>query len=193
MKSVKLLACIICSCQFSMIGLAQTSGKVFITDMGSGIFRLAYTTSVPENVSVSVVNNKGETIFKESLHKTSSFSQPYNFSDQPAGDFTVVVEDKQGKTKNTISYAIRTVESTIEVSRIANSPDKYLLAIENNDLDQVQVRILDKDNNSLHDETIIVMGKFAVVYNLSKLKTLPTFEVTGSNGIRKTFRFDAQL
>ena len=34
-----------------------------------------------------------------------------------------------------------------------------------------------------------VNGKFSVIYNLSKIKTAPTFIVTGSNGLEKTINY----
>ncbi|HTJ51217.1 MAG TPA: hypothetical protein VL443_17270, partial [Cyclobacteriaceae bacterium] len=77
----------------------------------------------------------------------------------------------------------------IDVSKIANATNKYLLSIENKESDQIQVKIFDQAKNVIHEESITVNGKFAVVYNLNKLKSVPTFEVSGSSGVRKNFNF----
>jgi hypothetical protein len=188
MKPVKFIACLILFCALCMTCYGQTE-KVSIADYGSGIFKLIYMANEPGTVKVSILNSKDETIFTESLYKVSSFSRPYNFNDQGAGNYKMVVEDKDGKTEKPISYSIKKVESLIDVSKIANASNKYLLSIENKESDQIQVKILDQAKNVIHEESITVNGKFAVVYNLNKLKSVPTFEVSGSSGARKNFNF----
>jgi hypothetical protein len=175
-----------------MVCIGQSAEKVTITtDMGSGIFNLVYKTkaTVPGTVQVSILDGKGQTVFNESITKTLSFSRPYNFNDQGQGDYKIVVEDKDGKIEKKILYTIKKVESHIQVEKIANAKDKYLLRISNTDSDQIHVKILDSDKNVLHEESITVSGKYAVVFNLNKINTSPTFEVSGSSGDVKTFVF----
>jgi hypothetical protein len=190
MKPTKIIVTLAFFCGSILTCTAQTAEKVTIqSDLGYGIYSLVYKTPVPENVKVLILNDKGDVIFKESLAKTMSFSRPYNFSDQPAGEFTIVVEDKDGKTERKIMYAIKKVGSSVDVSRIANASNKYLLVIDNKEADQIQVKIVDKGKNVVYEESIMVNGRYAVVYNLDKLNTAPTFEVASSDGIWKTFSF----
>jgi len=192
MKPTKYIACLTFLFTTVMVCRSQNLEKVTVqSDMGSGIFNLVYKTksTVPGTVQVSILDSNGKTVFTESIIKTLSFARPYNFNDQSTGDFTLVVEDKEGKIEKKITYSIKKVESMIEVSKIANASDKYMLRIVNHDDDQIHVKILDSDKNVLHEESITVNGKYAVVYNLRKFKTSPTFEVSGSNGVLKTFSF----
>ncbi len=189
LKSVAYLAIFSAS---AIVCNGQTFEKVTVlTDMGSDVFNLIYKTkaTTPGTVQVSILNGKGETVFTESISKTLSFSRPYNFNDQGEGSYKIVVEDKDGKTEKNILYSIKKVDSNIEVEKIANAKNKYLLRISNTDADQIQVRILDRDKNVVHEESITVNGKYAVVFNLNKINSSPTFEISGSSGNVKTFTF----
>ena len=189
MKKMKFIVPIALLSMFALSGYGQASEKVTInSDLGSGTYMLIYKTTQSGNVKVSILNSKGETVFTESL-KTGSFKRPYNFSDLEPGEFKIVVEDKDGKTEKVVLYAINKVESIVDVVKIANAQNKYLLSIENKESDRIQVRIVDSEKNVLHEESYTVNGKFAVVFNLSKVKTSPTFEVAGSSGAWKTFTF----
>lgn len=188
MRSFKFLVCIAVFYMVAFTARGQTSDKIAIADVGSGIFKLVYKSNDSGPLKVSIMNSKGETIFTETL-KTSAFMRPYNFNDQGPGEFKFVVEDKGGKTEKTILYSIKKVESKIDVSKIANAQNKYLLSIENNDSDQILVRILDSQKDVIHEESLTVNGKSAIVFNLNKIKDSPTFEVAGSDGVWKTFTF----
>jgi hypothetical protein len=169
----------------------QNMEKISIqSDMGAGIFNLIYKTkaTTPGTVQVTILDSKGATIFNESIYKTLSFSRPYNFNDQATGDYKMVVEDKDGKAEKGLTYAIKKVDSNIEVEKIANAKGKYLLRITNTDADQIHVKIMDEAKNIVHEEYITVNGKYAVVFNLAKVET-PTFEISGSAGNSKTFTF----
>ncbi|HEY3403252.1 MAG TPA: hypothetical protein VGK59_07685 [Ohtaekwangia sp.] len=189
MKLTKIITCVTLLSAAVLTCSGQASEKVTVQDLGYGIFKLVYISNAPGSVKVSIANTKGETIFQETIPKTASFARPYNFNDQGTGEYKITVEDKDGKTEKKIAYTIKKVESLVDVFPIANTPNKYLLSVENKESDQIQVKILDTSNNLLHEESINVNGKFSVVYNL-KVKTKPTFEVTGSSGNTKTFTFE---
>lgn len=167
----------------------QANEKVAIqSNVGPGIVMLIYKTTQVGNVKISILNSKDEVIFTESL-KMGSFTRPYNFNDQQQGDFKIVVEDKEGKTEKKFSYSVKKVESSIVVTKIVNAKNKFLLSVENKEPDQINVRILGDDKNVLHEESITVNGKLAVVFNVSETVTHPVFEVAGNSGDWKTFNF----
>ncbi|HLZ16986.1 MAG TPA: hypothetical protein VKQ08_08095 [Cyclobacteriaceae bacterium] len=179
----------------SVVGVGQSPEQVTIqTDLGYGIFNVIYKTkaTMPGTVHVSILNDLGKVIFTEAIYKTRSFSRPYNFNDIGMGEFKLLVEDSEGKIEKKISFTSpqkKGVESDIQVVKIGNSPNKYILAIANNEPDEIHVKILGADKEVLHDESIAVSGKYSVIFNLTHIKTSPTFEVTGSNGVLKTFEF----
>ena len=187
MKSTTCIVTAVLVCVAVFVCSGQGSEKVTVQDMGSGIFKLSYVSPSPATVKVAIQKSNGATVFSESLTKVSSFSRPYNFSSQGPGDYKFVVEDKDGRTEQPISYTVKKVESLVEVIPIANEPGKYLLSVDNKESDQLKVVIKDH-KGILREESLFVSGRFSVVYNL-KVKTTPTFEITGSSGNTKTFTF----
>jgi hypothetical protein len=158
--------------------------------VGGDIVKVIYKSMAPGNVGVTIMNDRHQAIFAETIPNTASFARPYNLSELTTGKYFIVVEDKEGKTEKELTYAIRKkVESTIDVIKIANAHNKFLLSVENKEADQIQVRILDQDKNVIHEELLSVNGKFAIVYNLSRITGTVTFEVGGTSGNWKTFTY----
>lgn len=185
MKPAKLLMSMALS--LLVIACYAQGEKITVESFSSGIVKLLYKGQTG-SVKVSIVNGQSETIFSESL-KGPTFLRPYNLAEIGPGSYKLVIEDKDGKTEKNVSFAIKKVESIVDVSKIGNTKNKYLLSVENKSTDEIQVRVVDSDGNVLHDESITVNGKFAVVYNLDRVKSGLTFQVTGSSGVEKTFSF----
>jgi len=176
---------------FMQTATGQGSERVTIQYyIGGDIVKVIYKANTPGTVNVTIMNDRRETIFTESIPNTASFSRPYNLSELRSGKYFVVVEGKEGKTEKELTYAIKKkVESTIDVIKIANATNKFLLSVENKEADQIQVRILDQDKKVIHEELLSVNGKFAIVYNLSRITGTVTFEVGGTSGNWKTFTY----
>ena len=153
-----------------------------VSDATRGIYKVVYKTSEMGKVKVSIFNDVRELVFVETITNVESFVRPYNFNSLPQGEYTIVVEDKNGRTEEKVNYFFKKVESKAEVTKIANEAGKYLVSIENKESDLIEVRIIDAENNVLHDQTMTVNGKFSVIYNLTKVKGEVSFEVIGSNG-----------
>ncbi len=160
-----------------------------ISDATTGVYKLVYRAAEAGKVKVSILNSAQEIIFTETLSSVQSFVRPYNFSNLTQGEYTIVVEDKNGKTEEHVSYYFKKVESNVDVTKIANESRKYLLSVENKETDLIDVKIIDKSNNVLHQQSMTVTGKFSVIYNLTSVQGDVTFEVTGSNGAVKTFNY----
>lgn len=160
-----------------------------ISDVTTGIFKVSYKSTEVGKVKVSIFNESQELVFTETLTNVESFVRPYNLSNLSQGEYTIVVEDKNGKNEQKVNYTFNKVESAVEVIKIANEANKYLLSVQNNESDLIQVRIYDNEHNLLHEQSMTVNGKFSVIYNLNKVKTAPTFVVTGSNGEPRTVNY----
>ncbi len=106
------------------------------------------------------------------------------------GEYTVVLEDKNGKQSEKISYTVNHVTSFVSVSPVANQDGKYRLNVYNNGSENVDVRIFTQEGLLVHDQVLNVNGNYALIYNLKQV-TSPafTFEVTTSNGNVKTVKF----
>jgi len=136
------------------------------------------------NVKVSIYNSSNVLVFTETINGVTSFKRPYNFSNLSQGEYTIVLEDKNGKQLQNVSYRMNTVNSFIHVSEVANAENKYILNVTNDGTESVYVKILNSDNEVLHEQHLKVTGTFGLVYNLSQVKSSSevTFEITTSNG-----------
>jgi hypothetical protein len=173
----------------AMVVNAASPLKTFISEATTGVYKLVYKTTGAGKVKVSIYDENRDLIFTETLTNVESFIRPYNFSNLSQGDYTIVVEDKTGKTEEKVAYYFKKVESAVEVTKIANEANKYLLSVENKETDLIDVKILDAERNILHEESMTVNGKFSVIYNLTTIKGEITFEVIGSDGLIKTIKY----
>jgi len=164
-----------------------------LTVMTSGkfnVFNIHYRTAEKGTVKLSIIDSKNKTVFSEVLFNTSSFVRPFNFSQLTEGEYTVVLEDKNGKQSEKISYTVNQVTCFVSVSPVANQDGKYRLNVYNNGSENVDVRIFTQEGLLVHDQVLSVNGNYALIYNLQQVASPAfTFEVTTSNGNVKTVKF----
>ena len=154
------------------------------------VYNIHYRTTEKGTVKLSIIDSKNNAVYSEVLFNTSSFVRPFNFSQLNEGEYTIVLEDKNGKQSEKISYTVNQVTSFVSVSPVANQDGKYRLNVYNNGSENVDVRIYAHDGKLVHDQILNVNGNYALIYNLKQV-TSPafTFEVTTSNGNVKTVKF----
>src|SRR5690349_167346 len=66
---------------------APTSGSVY---------NLYYKAEDAGRVKVTIYNSTNQVVFTEAISHTSSFKRPYNFCELAEGEYTIIVEDKNG-------------------------------------------------------------------------------------------------
>jgi hypothetical protein len=69
------------------------------------VYNIHYRTTIEGTVKLSIINSKNKAVFSEVLLNTSSFVRPYNFSHLAEGEYTVILEDKNGKQAEKIWHA----------------------------------------------------------------------------------------
>ncbi len=158
-----------------------------IPTANASVYNVHYKAKETGNIKVSVFNNKNQLLFSEVLNNVGSFSRPYNFSELPEGEYTIVLEDKNGKQVEKVNYFMSKVKSVISVTEVANAEDKYKLNVTNNGTEAVTVKIYDNTNTLIHEQNVEVTGHFGLIYNLSQVKSASTvtFEVITSTGIER--------
>ena len=157
------------------------SSIAVVTGENSDVFKVIYKSASASRVQVSIVNNKNEVVFVESFYKMNGFTRPYNFNGLPEGEYTIEVEDSQGKKVEKVDYHLGRVSSLIKVTKISNELSKYMVSVPNKGKNKINVLILNEDGDVLLEETRKVVGDFGIVYNL--LKTgLYTFVVSDKSG-----------
>jgi hypothetical protein len=156
----------------------------------TSVYNIYYTAAEPGKVKVSILNSESQLVFTEVLNNVSSFKRPYNFSQLSEGQYTIVVEDKNGKHVDQVNYTMNKVQSFISVVEAANAENKYVLNVTNNGSEEVLVKIFN-GTTLLHSQSLKVTGNFGLVYNLTKIKSPETitFEVTTGNGQTHVINF----
>lgn len=149
------------------------------------VYTVYYKTAESGKVKISIVNANDKLVFSEVLNNVASFSRPYNFSQLEEGQYTIILEDKNGRQVEKVNYTMNKINSIVKVTRLQNDADKFVLSVVNNGSENVMVRIYSADNTILHEQRVNVTGNFALMYNLSQAKigvNQPvTFEVTTSD------------
>jgi hypothetical protein len=176
----------------SVSALAEAPASVaVIAAPNTAVYSVYYRTDVAGEVKVSILNSDKKVVFSEVLSGVASFKRPYNFSQLPHGEYTIVIEDKNGKQFEQVNYTLNKIESFIRVSKVANSSDKYVLNVSSTGSEDVYVKIMN-GSTVLHEQKILVNKSIGLVYNLSQLKTKTgevTFDIVTASGKREIVAF----
>ena len=152
------------------------------------VVKLFYRGEQTGKVKVTIYNDSGEVVFRETLQNRENFMRPYNFSMLPAGHYAIELSDVQGKYVRTVSHRSNDSKRAWDQKRAAHlsvvNPEegRYLLTVPNKGTDELTVRIYDANNKLLYQETESVEGDFARLYNLPEVKGQHTFEVADKKG-----------
>jgi hypothetical protein len=158
--------------------------SVAVTNVaGSTLYKVYYKSERPCIVKVSIIDEKGHTIFNETMKKMDGFLRPYNFDGLPEGQYTVKVEDENGKTVEKLNYKAGRVEKLIHVQKLPNE-NKYMLSISSPKPEDVFIYFFDEKDNLVYNEIQSINGAFAQVYNLQDMKSF-TIEVSDKFGVLK--------
>ena len=179
-------------CTMAVTSFATAASFTVAETSGSNVFKVQYQHGQKGKVEVSILNNKNETIFSEEIRTSGSFVRPYNFSNLPYGDYTIVVKDELGQYNEKVSYSANKLVSYTYMAALPNQENKYWLNVRNNGQENVNVRILAQDGVVLYEQSLIVNGGYNTVFNLSKVKgnSAVTFEVTDGNNQMHTATFE---
>jgi hypothetical protein len=150
---------------------------------GSTLYKVYYKSEKLETVKVSIIDEKNNIIFKETLNKVDGFLRPYNFEGLPEGQYTVKVEDENGKRVEKVNYRSGRVEKLIHVQKLSGE-NKYLLTIASSKPEDVFIYIFDNNGTLIYNEIQSIKGEFGQVYNLSGLTSF-SIEVADKGGVVK--------
>ena len=187
MKKINLLlaSVLLCTlvCARGIDGPIKGSSVAITNVAGSTLYKLYYKSERIGKVKVSIRDEKGYTIFFETINKMDRFVRPYNFKELPEGQYTVSIEDDNGKTVEKINYKAGRVEKLIRIQKLTGE-NKYLLSIASHQPENVFIYIFDDHNNLIHNEIQTIGKEFAQIYNLQDITSF-TIEVNDKDGLLK--------
>jgi hypothetical protein len=146
------------------------------------IFKVYYRGLKRSDVKVTILNEEGQAVHKETLKKIESFVRPYNFSTLKEGNYTIELESEDGKQLKSVAYENAVQPRLMSLVRLRGGENKYVLSVANKGDDVLKVRIVDSKRNEVFSETNEVEGDFARIYKLNKIGDDFRFEVTDKNG-----------
>ena len=149
----------------------------------NGIYQLIYSTPEATTLEVRIMNDQGQTIHKEVMKSSQSFTRSYNLKNYGSGEYVFQAKDKNGSTEQVITHDL---SSGIRLYEMLNM-DKVKLIVSEPGL-ELTVKIYD-NFGKLIDQDKVQSGEKGVgkVYDLSKrrvgdttIKVLNGFEVVES-------------
>ena len=188
MKTKSILIAAIALVSSVAFATEPTSKVAVINQKQSGTFKVIYEGAHQGKVKLNIRNSSGETVFTETINGLAGFIRPVNFTGLEFGEYTIEIADETGTVTQVINYQLASVAKNGHVAKM-NAENKYLLAIANPGKETINVKIFDGDNNLVHNESVIVNGSLALVYNLKEVVGAPTFEVTDNSGAVKTIKY----
>ena len=187
-----LLRSVILVCSMAVTSLATAASFTVKETSKSNVYQVQYLSEQKGKVEVSILNDKNEMVYQEAINSSGSFIRPYNFSNLPYGDYTIVIKDNSGEHREKINFSSEKLISYTYIAPLPNQENKYWLNVRNNGAEVVDVRILSQDGIVLYERSLTVNGGSNTVFNLSKVKRnqAVTFEVTDGNNQVHTATFE---
>lgn len=146
------------------------------------VVKIFYRSENSDRVKVTIYDIRSNIIFSEQIKSESSFVRPYKLKDLPYGEYTVVIEDKNGKTEEKVSYFKE--EAQVMASIISKKNNRgAVVALFSKGEAEVTYRMVDSSNNVLYSETQKVNGQNTKAFNLERVQGAVTLEVSDSNGL----------
>jgi hypothetical protein len=165
----------------------ESSAVVVVNSNGSSLFKLYYKSGKPQKVKISLIDEKGNSIYSEMLKTKKGFVRPYNLDGVNEGHYAIRVEDETGTVEKKIDYVSAKMESWVGLTKMAGEESKYALRVGLSKADDVTINIYDENSTLLHSETQHVDGGFAKLYNMKGVQSF-TVEVVDSNGLIKSVK-----
>ena len=174
----------------STAAFSQAAGPraAVINQQGTGIFKVIYEGEKEGRVTLTIFDKKSKVVFSETTHNVDGFIRKVNFAGMEYGDYTIELADQTGKLAQPISYSRISNVKNVQVSKLGDK-SKYILNVTNTGSEKISVRIYDGANNLVHTEYRTIDGNFGLVYNLSNVQGLPTFEVADNAGNVRTIKY----
>jgi hypothetical protein len=168
----------------------KVNGSEFkvIKSKAPSVFNVMYQSDEKSLVKVSITNEQGEILFKESIRNTDGFVRPYNLSSLPEGKYVVNVDNGNSNRAETISYRIAHPSKTVNIIKLKSDENKVALTIASAGKDELTISILDEQSNLVYSESISVKGEFGQIYNLKELKSY-TIQVSDGSGLLKSVSY----
>lgn len=168
---------------------SNSKGLAVVPVKGSEVFKVIYKGEAVGKVRLNVYNQASELVFTESISGLDGFIRPLNFNGLKAGEYTLEIIDAAGKKVERVNYQPNKSSKYVHISKVTEEEGKFLVAVSGTGKEEINVRIYDSASNLVHNESKVIDGNYAQVYNIKKITGAVTFQVTDNAGNVKTVSF----
>lgn len=153
---------------------ATAEMSVNLTDK---IVKVYYRSDKAGKVKVTIYcMTTGKEVFTEEIRKQSKFIRPYNLDGLPYGEYSIVLEDENGRAVEKISYTKKVVKVLSSIIQSKETKDVTVALFSNGNTDVV-VRLLDAKGNLLQAEQYAINGQANKRFNLKNIEGAVKVEV----------------
>lgn len=146
------------------------------------IVKVFYQGEERGKVEVTILNEKGDVVYKEEMNRIENFMRPYNFSRLPEGEYRIELRNEQGLLFETVTHSKAREKRIAYLTRLDKKQNKYMLAVLNDGHDALTIKIYDKYSRLLYKDIQNIEGDFAKVYNLNQVSGEHVFEIIDMDG-----------
>ncbi len=167
-------------------GTKSASGFAVVKKADSS-YKLIYKSSETSNVTITILNDNNEVMFKETIKNSDGFLRPYNLESLPAGQYTFKIENGLVSQTETIDLRVHPDSDALKMASVVKIEEgRYMLALAGKGAEQIGIKISNEKGETLYNESEMTKGAFARVYNLVNLSGRISFEITDGNGKVRT-------
>jgi peptidyl-tRNA hydrolase len=162
----------------------QAKNKTIVVNLKEGLGK----------VKLAVYDQKGIKVHQLFVNVKQNTKIPYDLSQLPAGEFTVLIENKSKSSSDKASYTVQTKDEPMEIPLMAYgkalSDNSFQLSVIGLEKPGVNVELLNKDGNIVYKEKVVQEEGFVKVYHLKNMKTSDIHvKVTDVKGRHKKLYF----
>jgi len=147
--------------------------KVAVVNNSPNKYKLVYLGKETATVKLSLVNERGQTLHKETINSDGGFAKPFDFEKLPEGDYTFSIKSEEGgviKEKITVKRRDKIKNFAADVLNV-NDNKKFRLAVVNKDEASMPttIKLYNENGGLLHEETVENFHSFRKIYDLSQV------------------------
>lgn len=167
--------------------VTKSASSFAVVKKADSSYKLIYKSSETSNVTITILNDNKEVMFKETIKNSDGFLRPYNLESLPAGQYTFKIENGLVSQTETIDLRGHADSDALNMASVVKIEEgRYMLALAGKGAEQIGIRISNEKGETLYDESEMTKGAFARVYNLVNLSGRISFEITNGNGKVRT-------
>jgi len=141
-----------------------------VVALSNGVYKLYYVDQIPQGkVVVTILDQVGELVQKDVIRNESAFVRPYNFSKQPAGNYTMVVDNGQKSFSTTLTFGVVNAAQDLKVAVEEAGDNRFKLVVKEANMTPVSVSLTNVEGEVIFTELISRQANFSKVYNLNRI------------------------